>query len=60
MNLSPNTWDAARLSSSLTASQRDTLNSWVEKFLTKYTVVGCARDGAHPMTLDELNARLAQ
>lgn len=60
MNLDPASWDPLTLSSSLSFSQRDTLASWVEKFIGKYTIRGCCVDGAHPTTLAELEARLAR
>lgn len=60
MNLDPASWVRGTLASSLSFSQRDTLASWVDKFISKYAIRGCCVDGARPTTLAELEARLAK
>ncbi len=59
MNLEPATW-AGRTVAELTPAHRETLDSWVAKFMVKYKVVGCLKDGARPTSLAELQARLVK
>lgn len=47
MNLEPETWQNKSLKD-LSASEVDTLESWVQRFSGKYKLIGYLNDGAHP------------